>query len=53
MTVWIYADTSKQVGDPDHLKVSASQVAAPAASNRIAVEAQVEQGRVIGRFQNA
>jgi len=28
MTVWIYADTSKQVGDPDHLKVFASQVAA-------------------------
>ena len=21
MTVWIYVDTSKQVGDPDHLKV--------------------------------
>jgi hypothetical protein len=21
MTVWIYIDTSKQIGDPDHLKV--------------------------------
>jgi hypothetical protein len=21
ITVWIYVDTSKQVGDPDHLKV--------------------------------
>jgi hypothetical protein len=25
MTVWIYTDTSKQVGDPDHLKVFADQ----------------------------
>jgi hypothetical protein len=24
MTVWIYTDTSKQVGDPDHLKVFAN-----------------------------
>jgi hypothetical protein len=24
MTVWIYVDTSKQVGDPDHLKVFAT-----------------------------
>ena len=23
MTVWIYIDTSKQVGDPEHLKVFA------------------------------
>lgn len=23
-TVWIYVDTSKQVGDPDHLKVFAT-----------------------------
>jgi hypothetical protein len=23
MTVWIYIDTSKRVGDPDHLKVFA------------------------------
>jgi len=30
MTVWIYVDTSKQVGDPDHLKVFASQDAAEA-----------------------
>ena len=30
MTVWIYVDTSKQVGDPDHLKVFASQDAADA-----------------------
>jgi hypothetical protein len=28
MTVWIYVDTSKQVGDRDHLKVFASEVAA-------------------------
>jgi hypothetical protein len=28
MTVWIYVDTAKQVGDPDHLKVFASQEAA-------------------------
>jgi len=25
MTVFIYVDTSKQVGDPDHLKVFANQ----------------------------
>jgi hypothetical protein len=28
MTVWIYVDTSKQVGDEDHLKVFASEDAA-------------------------
>jgi hypothetical protein len=28
MTVWIYVDTSKQVGDKDHLKVFASEDAA-------------------------
>jgi hypothetical protein len=28
MTVWIYVDTSKQVGDKDHLKVFASEGAA-------------------------
>jgi hypothetical protein len=28
MTVWIYVDTSKQVGDKDHLKVFADQDAA-------------------------
>ena len=28
MTVWIYVDTSKQVGDKDHLKVFASEAAA-------------------------
>jgi len=28
MTVLIYVDTSKQVGDPDHLKVFASAEAA-------------------------
>jgi hypothetical protein len=27
-TVWIYVDTSKQVGDKDHVKVFASQDAA-------------------------
>jgi hypothetical protein len=30
MTVWIYVDTSKQVGDRDHLKVFASAEAAEA-----------------------
>ena len=30
MTVLIYVDTSKQVGDPDHLKVSADRKAAEA-----------------------
>jgi hypothetical protein len=30
MTVLIYLDTSKQVGDPDHLKVFASADAAEA-----------------------
>ena len=30
MTVWIYFDTSKQVGDPDHLKVFDSQEIAQA-----------------------
>jgi hypothetical protein len=28
MTVWIYVDTSQQVGDKDHLKVFAIEVAA-------------------------
>jgi hypothetical protein len=28
MTVWIYVNTSKQVGDRDHLKVFATEVAA-------------------------
>jgi hypothetical protein len=28
MTVWIYVDTSKQVGDVDHVKVFASEEAA-------------------------
>ena len=28
MTVWIYVNTSKQVGDPDHLKVFADADAA-------------------------
>ena len=28
MTVWIYVDTRKQVGDKDHLKVFADQDAA-------------------------
>jgi hypothetical protein len=30
MTVWIYVDTSKQVGDRDHLKVFATEDAANA-----------------------
>ena len=30
MTVWIYVNTSKQVGDPDHLKVFANEEAAQA-----------------------
>ena len=29
-TVWIYTDTSKQVGDPEHLKVFADQDSANA-----------------------
>ena len=28
MTVWIYVDTAKQVGDRDHLKVFANEGAA-------------------------
>ena len=28
MTVWIYVDTSRQAGDPEHLKVFASEAAA-------------------------
>jgi hypothetical protein len=28
MTVWIYVDTGKQVGDRDQLKVFASEIAA-------------------------
>jgi hypothetical protein len=28
MTVWIYVDTSKEVGDKDHLKVFANEDAA-------------------------
>ena len=34
MTVWIYVDTSKQVGDKDHLKVFASEDAAETGSRR-------------------
>jgi hypothetical protein len=30
MNVWIYVDTSKRVGDPDHLKVFANEDAAQA-----------------------
>ena len=30
MTVWIYVDTNKQVGDPEHLKVFDSKEAAQA-----------------------
>jgi hypothetical protein len=30
MTVWIYADSSKQVGDVDHLRVFANEEAAQA-----------------------
>ena len=30
MTVFVYVDTSKQVGDPDHLKVFAARKAAEA-----------------------
>jgi hypothetical protein len=29
-TVWIYADTNKQVGDPEHIKVFANADAAEA-----------------------
>jgi hypothetical protein len=29
-TVWIYVDTSKDVGNPEHLKVFANEVVAPA-----------------------
>jgi hypothetical protein len=28
LTIWIYVDTSKPVGDPDHLKVFANEDAA-------------------------
>jgi hypothetical protein len=34
MTVWIYVDTSKQVGDRDHLKVFASEDAAEKCSRK-------------------
>ena len=30
MSVWIYVDTNKQVGDPEHLKVFANQEIAQA-----------------------
>jgi hypothetical protein len=30
MTVWIYVDTSRDVGDVDHLKVFANEAAAEA-----------------------
>lgn len=30
MTVWVYVDTSKQVGDKDHLKVFVNAAAAEA-----------------------
>ena len=33
MTVWIYVDTSKQVGDKDHLKVFATRSLWPSLNN--------------------
>jgi hypothetical protein len=30
MTVWVYVTTSKRVGDKDHLKVFANEIAAEA-----------------------
>jgi hypothetical protein len=33
-TVWIYVDTSKEVGDVDHLKVFATQELAMSGSKR-------------------
>jgi hypothetical protein len=34
MTVWIYVDTSKKVGEKDHLKVFTTEVAALAQGKR-------------------
>ena len=39
MTVWIYVDTSKQVGDADHLKVFANAEAAERGSRRTTLQA--------------
>ena len=38
MTVLIYVDTSKKVGDPDHLKVFVSEVARQHLAKRITSE---------------
>jgi hypothetical protein len=34
MRVWIYVDTNKQVGDPEHLKVFANQESGKHGSRR-------------------
>jgi hypothetical protein len=34
MTVWVYVNTSKQVGDKDHLKVFANEIAADMVSRK-------------------
>ena len=36
-TVWIYIDTNKEVGDPDHLKVFASADAAGTNGSRTTI----------------
>jgi hypothetical protein len=45
MTVWVYVDSSKQVGDKDHLKVFADEDAAAAYLNRCSMAASRAGGR--------
>jgi hypothetical protein len=48
MTVWIYVDTSKQVGDVEHLKVFATQDAAEEWFKESDPEGVAFEYRVIG-----
>jgi hypothetical protein len=60
-TVWAYVDTSKQVGDPDHLKLFADQDAAEqwlsgttgkaSHSNIASLAALTEAGRTIANME--
>ena len=48
-TVWIYIDTNKQVGDPNHLHVFASQDTARAWLNEFEPKGEVFEYPVFGR----
>jgi hypothetical protein len=53
MTVWIYVDTSKDVGDRDHLKVFANEDAAQAWFEQNDPEGVAFEYEVISDFPSA